>query len=93
LRNVLIPRPEGEIKRARVGGRRVHSHGEGGGGQKRLTFPGVKVASDVELGGLSFFGLVTKIAGTFMWTPYKYSVWYSKKAINNIICLKNLIKC
>jgi hypothetical protein len=24
---------------------------------------------------------------------YKYSVWYSKKAITNIICLKNLIKC
>jgi hypothetical protein len=27
-------------------------------------------------------------------TPgYKYLVWYSKKAITNIICLKNLIKC
>jgi hypothetical protein len=27
-------------------------------------------------------------------TPgYKYLVWYSKKAIMNIICLKNLIKC
>jgi hypothetical protein len=24
---------------------------------------------------------------------YKYLVWYSKKAITNIICLKNLIKC
>ncbi len=24
---------------------------------------------------------------------YKYPVWYSKKAITNIICLKNLIKC
>jgi hypothetical protein len=24
---------------------------------------------------------------------YKYSVWYSKKAITNIICLKNIIKC
>ena len=24
---------------------------------------------------------------------YKYEVWYSKKAITNIICLKNLIKC
>jgi hypothetical protein len=24
---------------------------------------------------------------------YKYKVWYSKKAITNIICLKNLIKC
>jgi hypothetical protein len=24
---------------------------------------------------------------------YKYLVWYSKKAIINIICLKNLIKC
>jgi hypothetical protein len=24
---------------------------------------------------------------------YKYPVWYSKKAIINIICLKNLIKC
>jgi hypothetical protein len=24
---------------------------------------------------------------------YKYLVWYSKKAIANIICLKNLIKC
>ena len=24
---------------------------------------------------------------------YKYLVWYSKKAIRNIICLKNLIKC
>jgi hypothetical protein len=24
---------------------------------------------------------------------YKYPVWYSKKAISNIICLKNLIKC
>jgi hypothetical protein len=24
---------------------------------------------------------------------YKYNVWYSKKAITNIICLKNLIKC
>ncbi len=23
---------------------------------------------------------------------YKYLVWYSKKAITNIICLKNLIK-
>ncbi len=23
---------------------------------------------------------------------YKYPVWYSKKAITNIICLKNLIK-
>ncbi len=24
---------------------------------------------------------------------YKYLVWYSKKAITNIICLKNIIKC
>jgi hypothetical protein len=24
---------------------------------------------------------------------YKYKVWYSKKAITNIFCLKNLIKC
>jgi hypothetical protein len=24
---------------------------------------------------------------------YKYLAWYSKKAITNIICLKNLIKC
>ena len=24
---------------------------------------------------------------------YKYEVWFSKKAITNIICLKNLIKC
>ena len=24
---------------------------------------------------------------------YKYPVWYSKKAITNVICLKNLIKC
>ncbi len=24
---------------------------------------------------------------------YKYPVWYSKRAITNIICLKNLIKC
>jgi hypothetical protein len=24
---------------------------------------------------------------------YKYQVWYSKKAITNILCLKNLIKC
>ncbi len=24
---------------------------------------------------------------------YKYLVWYSKKTITNIICLKNLIKC
>jgi hypothetical protein len=24
---------------------------------------------------------------------YKYLVWYSKKAITNIICLKNLINC
>ena len=24
---------------------------------------------------------------------YKFEVWYSKKAIVNIICLKNLIKC
>jgi hypothetical protein len=24
---------------------------------------------------------------------YKYLVWFSKKAITNIICLKNLIKC
>jgi hypothetical protein len=24
---------------------------------------------------------------------YKYLVWYSKKALTNIICLKNLIKC
>ncbi len=24
---------------------------------------------------------------------YKYKVWFSKKAITNIICLKNLIKC
>jgi hypothetical protein len=24
---------------------------------------------------------------------YKYPVWYSKKAITNIICLKNLINC
>ncbi len=24
---------------------------------------------------------------------YKYPVWYSKKAITNIICIKNLIKC
>ncbi len=24
---------------------------------------------------------------------YKYLVWYSKKAITNIICIKNLIKC
>ncbi len=24
---------------------------------------------------------------------YKYKVWYSKKAITSIICLKNLIKC
>ena len=24
---------------------------------------------------------------------YKFMVWYSKKAITNIICLKNLIKC
>jgi len=24
---------------------------------------------------------------------YKYLVWYSKKVITNIICLKNLIKC
>ena len=24
---------------------------------------------------------------------YKYLVWYNKKAITNIICLKNLIKC
>ena len=24
---------------------------------------------------------------------YKYFVWYSKKAITNIICLKNLFKC
>ncbi len=24
---------------------------------------------------------------------YKYKVWYNKKAITNIICLKNLIKC
>jgi hypothetical protein len=24
---------------------------------------------------------------------YKYLVWYSKKAITNIICLKNFIKC
>jgi hypothetical protein len=24
---------------------------------------------------------------------YKYPVWYSKKAITNIICLKNIIKC
>ena len=44
--------------------------GEEGGGQKRLTFPGVKAASDAELGGLFFFGLVTKMAGTFVWTPY-----------------------
>ena len=24
---------------------------------------------------------------------YKYPIWYSKKAITDIICLKNLIKC
>ncbi len=24
---------------------------------------------------------------------YKYLIWYSKKAITNIICFKNLIKC
>ncbi len=24
---------------------------------------------------------------------YKYEVWYSEKAITNIICLKKLIKC
>ena len=24
---------------------------------------------------------------------YKYKLWFSKKAITNIICLKNLIKC
>ncbi len=46
----------------------------GGGGQKRLTFPGVKAASDVELGGLFFFGLVTKMAGAFVWTPYFYQL-------------------
>ena len=31
------------------GGGRVHRHGRGGGGNKRLTFPGVKAARDVEL--------------------------------------------
>ena len=24
---------------------------------------------------------------------YKFKLWFSKKAITNIICLKNLIKC
>ena len=30
---------------------------------------------------------ITEIPG------YKYKLWFSKKAITNIICLKNLIKC
>jgi hypothetical protein len=71
LRNVEIPGRKGEIKRARVGGGCIAmARGEGGGGQKRLTFPGVKAASDVELGGLFFFGLVTKMARRLLWTPY-----------------------
>ncbi len=56
MRNVEIPGRKGEIERARVGGGCI---------------PGVKAASDVELGGLFFFGLVTKMAGAFVWTPYK----------------------
>ncbi len=33
-----------------------------------------------------------KIAKKCKIPGYKYPVWYSKKAITNIICLKNLIK-
>jgi hypothetical protein len=34
-----------------------------------------------------------KITEKYKIPGYKYLVWYSKKAITNIICLKNLIKC
>jgi hypothetical protein len=34
-----------------------------------------------------------RITEKFKISGYKYPVWYSKKAIINIICLKNLIKC
>ncbi len=50
------------------GGGRVLRHVEGGGGKKRLTFPGVEAAGDVELGALFFFGLVTKMARRLLWT-------------------------
>ncbi len=45
----------------------MHRNVEGGGGKKRLTFPGVKAAGDVELGALFFFGLMTKMARRLLW--------------------------
>ena len=38
-------------------------------------------------------GLSLRITEKCKIPGYKYPVWYSKKAITNIICLKNLIKC
>jgi hypothetical protein len=55
-----------------TGGGRVHCHVEGGGGKKRLTFPGVEAMGDVELGALFFFGLVTKMARRLLLTPFLY---------------------
>jgi hypothetical protein len=61
-------RAQGGDKACEGGGRR-HHHVEGGGVKKRLTFPGIENAGDVELGSLFFFGLVTKMASRLLWTP------------------------
>ena len=66
--NLLIPVHGKGIKCARGGGR-VHHHCEGGGGNKRLTFPGVKAASDVELWSFVFFGGLVIEKKKLLWTP------------------------
>jgi hypothetical protein len=70
---------------------------QGGGGQKQLTFSGVKVASDVELGGLFWGGLVTNMAGTFVWTPYykrlSHDLTTSLRLDHTPIILKSPLSC
>jgi hypothetical protein len=74
--------------------------GEGEGGRKRDSLSReskeLKGASDVELGGLFFFGLVTKMAGAFVWTPYQQMLQEAQKAHDKAIAesykqLRNLL--
>ncbi len=44
---------------------------EGGGGNKRLTFPGFKAASDVELQPICFFRFRKNWREPELWTPYE----------------------
>jgi hypothetical protein len=57
---------------------------------KRFTLKIMKITNALTItsngGGL-------RITEKYKIPGYKYSVWYSKKGITNIICLKNRIKC